>query len=112
MIRTFGPSIMKRATLRRAREVGIAGKTSEQVDRAYERALDMAVSGLGDGPYLEGRPEPGRGDLAAAALLSQAGFRGTLPAIERKIRDRPALLQHVRRVYDACSMKRPAWLVE
>ena len=70
----------------------------------------MVVEGLDGGPFLEGRDHPGRGDLACTALLSQVGFRGTMPDIMKMVRDRTPLVELCCRVHDACDMEGPRWL--
>ncbi len=70
----------------------------------------MMETGLGPGPFLQGRDWPGRGDLAAASMLAQVGFRGTMPDWKREAEQHPAALDHLRRVFDACSMEQPRWL--
>lgn len=77
-----------------------------------ERAFDMLIAGLEGGPFLQGRAEPGRGDLACVSLLVQAGFRRTLTETMEQILSRPALASYIRVVLDACRMKLPAWLEE
>ncbi len=110
MLRALAPPVMRRETAKRARAVGIGGKTIEQIRRSYERAFDLVETGLAGGPFLEGRDTPGRGDLAVAATLGQAGYRDTMPEMEQRVRERTALLQHARSVFEACSMELPRWL--
>jgi glutathione S-transferase len=110
LTRVFGPAMMRRYTRNRSQQVGIRGKRREEVLRAYERALDMFQTGLFDGPYLERRDVPARGDLAVASTVAQIGFRGTMPEMEERARKRPAVLDHTRRVFEACKTKLPRWL--
>ena len=101
---TFLPSLRARA-----KGQGIAAKSPESVVRGIERGFDMLEAGLDGGPFLQGRDRPGRGDLAGASLLAQLGFRDTMPDIARRLAARPALVEHVRTVYDACRMDLPRW---
>lgn len=102
--------VFLRSVAARGHAVGIAGKMPEQVMRSAVRGMEMVESGLADGPFLQGRETPGRGDLACASFFAQAGFRDTLPDYVGRIRSRPALVDHTVRVFEACSMDLPRWL--
>jgi glutathione S-transferase len=102
---TFLPRQRRRAGLH-----GVGGKTPEAVRSECRRAFDMVMEGLGGGPFMQGRDHPGRGDLAATALLSQVGFRDSLPELMQMVRDRPPLVELCCRVHDACDMEGPKWL--
>jgi len=108
--RWIAPPMLRRQSRARAHAIGIGGKSPEQVHATFERAMEMIETGLAGGPFLQGRESPGRGDLACAALVAQAGFRGTLPDVEKRLRSHPLILEHTRRVFAACSMEPPAWL--
>lgn len=95
---------------RRAMLHGVGGKSPAMVRAEMERGFEMLIAGLEGGPFLQGRQEPGRGDLACAALLVQAGFRRTLTETMEQIRSRPLLTTYLRVVLDACRMPSPAWL--
>ena len=110
LLRVVAPTLLRREARQRARAIGLAGKSRETIDRCYRRSLEMMETGLGSGPFLQGRDQPGRGDLAGASMLAQVGFRGTMPDWKREAERHPAVLDHVRRVFDACSMERPRWL--
>ncbi len=94
----------------RARGQGVGAKDLATVLSEIERGLDMIVTGLGSGPFLQGRASPGRGDLAAASLIAQLGFRETLPELVRRCTERPRITEHIRAVHDACHMQLPRWL--
>ena len=72
--------------------------------------LDTVETGLGHGPFLEGRDEPGRGDLAGASSVVQVGYKDSMPDLARRTLQRPQVLEHARRVFDACSTEQPRWL--
>jgi glutathione S-transferase len=95
---------------RRALLHGVGGKSPESVRAEMKRAFGMVDDGLAGGPFLQGRDHPGRGDLACAALIAQAGFRASLPETMDEVLARPALPAHTTRVFDACGMRAPAWL--
>lgn len=97
--------------VKRAHWVGIGGKPIARVFEDYERGLEMTEAGLAGGPFLQGRDRPGRGDLACASLLAQAGFRDTMPDVVSRMRRRPRLLEYGRRVFEACAMEAPPSLV-
>jgi len=109
-VRWIGPRMLRREFSRRIVGVGLSGKTQDQVLAAWERASEMHERGLAGGPYLEGRERPGRGDLAVASLAAEAGLAHAMPEIERRFLARPAVVEHVRRVFEACSMELPDWL--
>lgn len=94
----------------RAQGQGTGLKSAERVDADIVRAFEMVETGLGDGPFLQGRNEPGRGDLAVASIAAQLGFRDTMPTLQEEFLGRPGLVEHVRGVYDAVGMPRPRWL--
>jgi glutathione S-transferase len=64
---TLAPRLLRA----RARGQGIGGRAREDVETSFATSLDMIVAGLGTGPFLQSRSEPGRGDLAIAAHLAQ-----------------------------------------
>ncbi len=98
-----------RGQFRRAMSHGTAGKTPEQAHQALADALDVVETGLGGGPFLEGRERPGRGDLALAAIAVQCGFRNTMPEATAILKARPAVLRQVESVYAACGLALPEW---
>jgi glutathione S-transferase len=95
---------------RRARAQGVGTWSVEEVRRAWGRALQLVQDGLGGAPFLSGQAWPGRGDLAIAAHLAQAGYKGTVPDAMAELARRRALVEHVRRVLEACSTSAPAWV--
>ncbi len=92
--------------------VGHGGKSAERIHVEFSRALEMVEQGLEGGPFLQGRATPGRGDLACAGLLVQVGFRGSMPDQMAEVQRHPAIIEHLRAVYQACSMELPRWLRE
>lgn len=110
LIRLLGKPIVLRQSNQRAQAVGVHGKSPAEVALLQERAFEMVAAGLDGGPFLGGRTSPGRGDMALATLLAASGFRGTLPAAEKRMRDRPALVEYVKAVYRECSTDLPNWL--
>ena len=99
-----------RAARRRGRLQGIGGLAPETVMHALERVLETITTGLEGGPFLGGRPTPGRGDLSCAALLAQAGFRDTMPEVEARFRKHPPLERHLAATLEACGAELPVWL--
>jgi hypothetical protein len=95
---------------RRSRYQGFYGKSPETVYAAVRRALDMLAQGIGDGPFLQRRSRPARGDLAVASFAVQAGFRDTMPRVEQDMLERPAVLRHAIATYEACGVKPTRWL--
>jgi glutathione S-transferase len=108
--RWFVRSFLFPAMRKRAVGQGIASRSTREVVRSIERSLEMVETGLEGGPYLQARERPGRGDLACASILAQVGFRGTMPAVEKQVRARPAVLEQIRRVFEACALDPPHWL--
>lgn len=106
MIRTFFLPLQRR----RSRYQGFYGKSAETVHAAVRRALDMAAQGIGDGPFLQERSTPARGDLALASFTVQTGFRDTMPRVEKEALARPAVLRHAIATYEACGVKPTRWL--
>ena len=89
---------------------GTGGRPRQDVLAELERGLDMVVTGLGDARFLDERDAPSRADLAAASLLAQAGFRGTMPEVLAMVEARPPLRPYIARVFEACGAERPRWL--
>jgi len=108
----WGAPLFVRPMIRRANLVGVGGKSLEQIHASLERCFDLLETGLEGGPFLQGRDAPGRGDLASASMLAQAGFRHTQPELVERLRKRPSLVEHTGRVLEHCSMKQPRWLAE
>lgn len=100
--RFFMPQMKKRAMAQ-----GVGRRSLEGVLADVARGMDMITAGLRGGPFLQGRERPGRGDLAVASLMLQAGFRDSLPEMQRLFLARTALVEHSKRVLDACSMEYP-----
>lgn len=94
----------------RSRRLGIGAQPPEVVLGMAERAFDLVAAALGEGPFLDGRERPGRGDLAVAAVLAQAGFRDTMPGIRARIEAREALPRYTVRVLETCGARAPRWL--
>ncbi|MGE0707039.1 MAG: glutathione S-transferase family protein [Planctomycetota bacterium] len=113
-----GPSLRRWATRaigartarKRAEGQGMGLKPYAEVVADWRRGCAMAADALGKGPFLEGRSEPGRGDLALATLLSQVGWRDATPELDAALREHPPLREHARRTYEACGKTPPAWL--
>jgi len=99
-----------RRAVKRARLQGVGGLPAEAVDRAIERGFETLSTGLEGGPFLGGRQHPGRGDLSCASLIAQVGFRGTMPAIEKRLQRFPELARHAAAVHEACESEPPKWL--
>ena len=97
--------------LRRARIHGTAGKSFEEIMATFERSIEMLESALAGGPFLQGRTRPGRGDLAVTALFIQCGFRETMPGPKALVQQHPVIVEYLRNVLEACSMKAPRWLL-
>jgi glutathione S-transferase len=102
--------IMMARMARRAAGQGSGLKSRDQIDSEIARSLDMFEQSLAEGTFLQGRETPGRGDLAAASLLAQLGFRKTMPRWERRILDSERITRYLRDVYGACDMSLPRWL--
>lgn len=98
-----------RQQINRARIHGTAGKTPEEAHHMLERALTMVETGLSKGPFLQGRDEPGRGDLGMASIAVQCGFRDTMPEAMAILKTHPAILRQVEAVYAACDLALPRW---
>lgn len=99
---TFLPQLKKRGYAH-----GVGRKSRDQVWMEMNRAIQMLDDGLEGGPFLQGEPRIGRGDLAAASLLAQAGFRNTLPEYRQRLEQHPRLIQSAKAVFEACSMTIP-----
>jgi glutathione S-transferase len=95
---------------RRSRLHGSGGRERSEILDEIVNALEMLVTALDGGPFLQGRSAPGRGDLAVASLLGQAGFRGSLPEVCRQVKSRPPLMTHLHDVFAACEVETPRWL--
>ena len=95
---------------RRAQYHGIGGKDATAVHGSAARAFAMLAAGLEDGPFLQGRGTPARGDLAAAAMLAQIGWRDTMPRVVERLDRYPLLRDYTGRVFEACRMPQPTWL--
>lgn len=95
---------------RRAEQHGIGGKDEATVHRSVERGFAMVAEGLEGGPFLQGRSEPATGDLAAASLLAQIGWRDAMPRVLERLDRYPALRDYTARVFESCKMRPPKWL--
>ena len=95
---------------RRAEYHGIGGKDESAVYVTVERAFSMLADGLEGGPFLQGRETPARGDLAAAGMLAQIGWRDSMPRVLERLDRHPVLRDYTARVFEACGMTRPEWL--
>lgn len=110
--RVIGKRWLRRSTRQRLEWYGFAEKPADEIFGMLARGLDMLDAGLAGGPFLEGRDEPGRGDLAAASTICQTGFGGVTPQAEPLVLDRPALVESCARVFEACGMAVPRWIAE
>jgi glutathione S-transferase len=97
---------------KRSRLHGSGYRGKDELLAEMRRAIDMLVSDIGKGPFLQGRSTPGRGDLAAASILGQAGFRGSMPDVHRLVSTRPELMASMRATFAACGGESPRWLDE
>ena len=95
---------------KRARGQGTGLKSHEEVLADFARHLRVVVDGLRAGPFLGGRSELGRGDLAMAGPLAQCGWRGATPGMDAALAEHPALREHTRRVFEACEAPAPEWV--
>ncbi|MEM7244713.1 MAG: glutathione S-transferase family protein [Acidobacteriota bacterium] len=91
----------------RTRGQGVGLKSESEVRRDLTRVLDIVEASIGDGPFLDGRDEPGRGDLALASTLPQITFRGLTPQAGAELVARPSLVAYVERVFAACGRPAP-----
>ncbi len=103
MIGTMAPLQLKR----RAMGQGIGGRTLADVQASFTASLDMIEVGLGNGPFLQGRGEPGRGDLAVAAHLAQVTLGRDDPRMAALMAARPRLFAHVAATFEACGLPAP-----
>jgi hypothetical protein len=94
---------------KRARLQAVGGRPEKEVLEAFGRALDMLETGLQGGPFLYGRDEPGRGDVAAGVQLLAVGYAGGIDEAMSAVRAHPGVLALPRRVFRACSSELPAW---
>lgn len=99
-----------REVTKRACGQGTGLKSYDEVLEDFARHLRVVVEGLRAGPYLGGRSQPGRGDLAMAGLLAQLGWRGVTPRMNAALAEHPALREHTRRVFEACEAPAPDWV--
>lgn len=107
--RTVARTILPRILRRRALGQGVGELAPDQARRQFQRAMDTVEAGLGDGPFLQGRKEAGRGDFAIASLLVQAGYGNTMTEGFQRLSERRPLVEHVRRTFDAAGADVPAW---
>jgi glutathione S-transferase len=95
---------------KRSRLHGSGHRGREEILEEMRRAVDMLVTDLGEGPFLQGRSTPGRADLAVASMLGQVGFRGSMPEAQRLVSTRPELMANLRATFAACGGDSPRWL--
>jgi len=95
---------------KRSRLHGSGRRGRQEILDEIGRGLDMLVTDLREGPFLQGRPSPGRGDLAAASMLGQAGFRNSMPDVHRMVLAHPVVLANLRATFAACGGESPRWL--
>ena len=110
LVRLTARYVLARRGGRRAGCHSIGLQDEATVLRFIERAFSMLSDGLEGGPYLQGRATPARGDLAAASMLAQVGWRDSMPPVVERLGPHPALREHTARVFEACGMSRPHWL--
>jgi glutathione S-transferase len=95
---------------KRSRLHGSGHRGRQEILEELERGLDMLVTDLSEASFLQGRPSPGRGDLAVASMIGQAGFRGSMPEVHRMVSARPRILANMRATFAACGGESPRWL--
>ena len=95
---------------KRAMIHGSGGKTRDEILSELTRGLEMIEIGLEGGPFLQGRDSPGRGDLAIAGLLGQAGYRDTLAEASGRLLARRPIVKQIEGVFEACGAELPRWL--
>lgn len=95
---------------KRSRLHGSGRRGRQEILDEMDRGLDMLATDLREGPFLQGRPSPGRGDLAVASMLGQAGFRDSMPEVLERVSARPAILANLRATFAACGGESPRWL--
>jgi glutathione S-transferase len=95
---------------KRTKGQGMGLKPYDEVVEDFRRGCAMIADGLGGGPYLEGRDEPGRGDIAVAALLAQVGWEDATPRLNSALAEHPTLREHAKRTFRACDHEPPAWV--
>jgi glutathione S-transferase len=91
----------------RARGQGIGGRSQKDVEESYRTSLGMIDVGLGTGPFLQSRSEPGRGDLAVAAHVAQFAVGRSEATLARLREGHPRLLAHVAASFEACGLPPP-----
>jgi len=91
----------------RARGQGIAGRSQRDVEESYRISLKMVDAGLGSGPFLQSRAEPGRGDLSIAGHVAQLTVGRDDDGLARLRAAYPRLFEHVGRTFDACGLPAP-----
>ncbi|MEM7244722.1 MAG: glutathione S-transferase N-terminal domain-containing protein [Acidobacteriota bacterium] len=98
----YAPSLV-----RRARAQGCGRHSPTEMEARFEEVLDLFQDSLEGGPFLQGRSEPGRADLAAAALLAQVCVADAQPRVEGLVRQRRELTGMVGRVLDEAGIATP-----
>lgn len=111
LVRLMARCVLARRAGQRARCHSIGLQDEATVLRFMERSFSMLSDGLSGGPYLQGRASPARADLAVASMLAQVGWRDTMPPVVERLAPHPALQEHTARVFEACGMIRPKWLL-
>jgi glutathione S-transferase len=107
-LKKLGMRLYAKTVLRkRAVGQGVGLRPAREVRDAYLRSLDTIQDGLEGGPFLGGRKEPGRGDVAVAAHVAQLTFARHLPPILALIKERGDLFEHLGAVFEAAGLEAP-----
>lgn len=109
-VRLAAGAFLPGSVRRRLTAQGLALRGADAIERELSRMLEAIEDGLAGGPFLGGRPEPGRGDLAVASLIAQVGWGGAMPEPASRLESRPAVVAHAARTFEACRTPVPSWL--
>jgi glutathione S-transferase len=110
LLRLAAPTVVTRDVRARAKGQGVGNFPLERVRAEVLKALDTYEAGLGAGPFLEERSEPGRGDFAAAGCLTNLAYGGLTPWAGAELGKRAGLVAYLGRIYEACELPIPKCL--
>lgn len=103
MVKVIGGTMLKQ----RAKGQGIGGRAPQDVQTSFRTSMTMVEAGLGTGPFLQSRRQPGRGDLAVAAHFAQFSV-GRDEAVFGKVKAaHPRLFEHGAATFEACGLPAP-----